>query len=77
MNERIRLINSQLTALRAEYSRLTDWVKCILPAELADTVFMHVLTVQEKEFVKTNGSSSAEVRMLSGFKEKTRRVSVW
>ena len=53
MNERIRLINSQLTALRAEYSRLTDWVKCGLPAELADTVFTHVLTVQENEFVKT------------------------
>ena len=53
VNERIRLINSQLTALRDEYSRFTDWVKCILPAELADTVFTHVLTVQENEFVKT------------------------
>jgi len=53
VNERIRLINSQLTALRAEYSRLTDWVKCGLPAELADTVSTHVLTVQENAFIKT------------------------
>ena len=53
VNERIRLINSQLTTLRDEYRRLTDWVKCGLSAELADTVFTHVLTVQENEFVKT------------------------
>ena len=53
VNERIRLINSQLTTLRDEYRRLTDWVKCGLSAELADTVFKHVLTVQENEFVKT------------------------
>jgi len=75
VNERIRLINSQLTALRAEYSRLTDWVKCVLLAELADTVFTHVRTVQENEFVKTK--ARAEVRTLSGFKEKTRRVGAW
>ena len=70
LNERIRVINGKLIALRANYSRAANSVKCVLREDLADAVFTHVNDVQETEFKKTKNRRTKKFERLLEAKKK-------
>jgi len=70
LNERIRVINGKLIALRADHSRAADTVKCVFPGDLAEAVFTHVTNIQETEFQKTKGHHKKKFERLLEAKKK-------
>ena len=69
-NERIRVINGKLIALRADFSTAAESVKCVLSADLAEAVVSHVSLVQDKEFEITKAHHRKKFERLLEAKKK-------
>jgi len=70
LNERIRVINGKLIALRADFSTAAELVKCVLSADLAEAVVSHVSLVQEKVFEITKAGHRKKFERLLEAKKK-------
>jgi len=75
LNERIRVINGKLIALRAHYSRAANSVKCVLREDLAEAVFTHMNNIQETEFKKTKDRHKKKFERLFGSEEEARGLN--